>query len=103
MTRIEKILETEKALLLAGRFEGLAGLADEKQALIAGFRPDGSAQAARILAKARHNDSLFAAALSGLREAGQRLAETRSAAENRTYGPDGALHSRSGPGRVHRF
>lgn len=89
---LEDLLERERALILAGDFDGLTRLAPEKEAGFAGLlkKPGDSAALDRIRRAARRNQSLLGEAARGLRAAQARLvAQERPGAALRTYGRDG--------------
>jgi hypothetical protein len=89
---LEDLLERERALILAGDFDGLARQASEKTASLAGLAAQSGNPATfeRLRRAALRNQSLIGAATRGLRAAQARLAALHDPqAALRTYGRDG--------------
>lgn len=89
---LHDLLERERALILAGDFDGLARLAVEKDAGFAalGRQSDKTGELEGARQSALRNQSLLKAAARGLRAARARLeALEHPAASLRTYGRDG--------------
>lgn len=96
---LEDLLERERALILAGDFDGLARLSGEKTASLAGLATQAANTATfeRLRRAATRNQSLIGAAARGLRAAQTRLAALRDPqAALRTYGRDGVSTSLGG-------
>lgn len=89
---IDRLLDDERAALLAGDLAALPGLAERKEALardLADSPPLGDALAV-LRAKSERNAELLAAAAKGVRTVVRRIGEIRQAnGPLRTYGRDG--------------
>ncbi|PWR01421.1 hypothetical protein DKT77_17090 [Meridianimarinicoccus roseus] len=74
---LSDLLTRERACLIGGRFEEIAELGQRKAALLENLaaRPGEAAALADLLARARANQRLAAAAAAGLRAAIRRLGE----------------------------
>lgn len=88
---IETLLDEERAALLAGDFDRLGEIAEEKEALadnLSRVGPSGEFRSLR--AKAMRNADLLEAASTSIRGVTRRLAEIRKAnGPLKTYGQDG--------------
>lgn len=102
----EALLEREKASLLAGDLAALAGLAAEKEALLARLRESGANQLAGVAAlreRATRNQRLLDAAMLGIRRVSARLSAYRQVRRSmETYDPQGRKETIAGA-VVHRL
>jgi len=103
--RLIRLLERERQLLTEGRLPDLAGLADEKERLLAALdrdRPD-AALLRRIQAAARRNADLLRAVQAGLIAARARIDQIVRGATFETYTPCGDRRQVSpNPRKLHR-
>ncbi|MBC7133492.1 MAG: flagellar protein FlgN [Roseovarius sp.] len=102
----EALLERERDCLLAGDLGALAGLAAEKEALMARLGESGlpeAAAAAALREKAQRNQQLLDAALQGIRRVSARLGAYRQVRRSmETYDPQGRKETIAGT-VVHRL
>ena len=98
LTELRALFQEERGLLLAGKLNGLVGLADRKAAVLPRLAGANAAALRGLQAQASENHRLLRAVQDGLRAAITRLAAIRtanegltsSAADGRTS-PHGAL------------
>ncbi|MBB3994199.1 hypothetical protein GGR95_001840 [Sulfitobacter undariae] len=80
VSRLEELLEQERALLLAGDLEGLGALLPLKEELVETFLSDFGANREKILPlemRLQRNQVLLGSALDGIRAVATRLAALR--------------------------
>lgn len=87
----EDLLERERALLLSGRLDGLARIAEEKAALVARLGPvEGVENLRDLRRKAERNARLLEAAGAGIRSVTRRIEALREGPEPlSTYAANG--------------
>lgn len=92
LERAEDYFERERAILLSGKLEDLAGLVEEREAVLAGISATegDAARIRRLRDLAERNGALLLSASEGVGRAMKRLSELRKAA-----GPIGS-YSESG-------
>lgn len=90
---LERMLDTERKLLLAGEFAALASLAEEKAALaerLGAGRPDLPAEDyARLSERAAHNEALLRSARRGIQAAMAQLRQFSDGEHQSTYSREG--------------
>ena len=79
LARLDRLLDEERAALIAGRLDRIATLGAEKDALLVDLPSldGGPADLARLRGKAERNERLMASALDGIRMVSDRLATMR--------------------------
>lgn len=96
---LEKLLSHERALLLAGDYEGLHALTERKldmEERLAKSKPDLPAENyARLAKMAKHNEALLASAQRGLQSAIAQLKQLSDGESQKTYSRDGQRMSLS--------
>ncbi len=89
---LEDILEKERHLILAARFDDLERLSARKTSLSARIGQAGRADrehVARLRASAARNDALLQSAAQGLKSALQQISDLRSLGDPTIYAADG--------------
>ena len=85
ITRLDEILDAERAALLRGDIQTLERHVEEKEALIAALNALAPTEAQDLPAlqdKARHNQALYEGALDGLKRVASRIAAFRRIRES---------------------
>jgi len=93
---LARLLDDECEALKAGNWTALAPIATEKSKLLIDLqeRNGRSSHLATIRAKAARNETLLAAAISGVKVARRRISELQDVRSDlRVYGKDGTLQS----------
>ncbi len=89
---LEKLLNEEHALLLAGDFEGLSSLVEKKLRLESRLSKQKSKlnaeDCARLTTQAKHNEALLSSAQSGLQSAILQLRQLREGESQKIYSKD---------------
>lgn len=94
---MERLLEEERALLLAGRIADLPGLAERKLSVLSGLG-GGGGPPDRVREMAVNNAGLLEAAGRGIRTALRQIEEARGARETKTYDAHGRINRLGGAG-----
>lgn len=96
---LEKLLSRERALLLAGDYEGLHALIEKKMELegrLADTKPNLPIEdCVRLSEMAKHNEALLASAQRGLQSAIAQLKQLADGETQKTYSKDGQRTSLS--------